>query len=286
MVHPWIFGVSTGHAATQTFSSGDCYEDRQQPNTVWQFEVGHRYGDSRGWHEEQGIKAWYAALRDMTADERNEHALRLVNAVLLPDMILSAPTAWQGSSPIVDLGHHINLGLLDPLATALKHQVRFVRVIRSRFDTVRSFLAEQKAPCSAGMWTLCPTQHPDIALPVQNATWERLSQAQRNFWFIDEVEARWQRLLSRHPALPRLTVRWCSKPQLLQAHQRIADFIGHGSLTPKNCSFHKHSSKTAQDMSDAELAAEDRGYRKLVKYSSATWKRIKDVQHPQDCSQG
>ena len=46
---------------------------------------------------------------------------------------------------VVDLGHHAVLGLLPPLATLLgpSKRVAIVRVIRARYDTVRSFLAEQ-----------------------------------------------------------------------------------------------------------------------------------------------
>jgi hypothetical protein len=57
---------------------------------------------------------------------------------------------------------------------------------------VRSFLSEGKAPCGHGMHTLCPLRHPDIVLRPPEGQWARFSRAQKNMWFIDEVEARWQ----------------------------------------------------------------------------------------------
>jgi len=287
-VSAWFFGVSTGHVASQTFSAQRCYTDSSpQQHKLWQFEAGHRYGDQATFQPNTGIKAWYAALLKLSAENRRNEAMRLVGSVLLPDMIVHASQQLQTSGhnisswELIDLGHHINLGLLEPLATMLWPRVHFIRMIRSRFDTVRSFLAERKAPCLSGMWTICPEHHPDIILKLDSQTWSRLSLAQRNFWFIDEVEARWQHLVRLHPGLSRLTVRWCTAEQMKQAWQNISNYIG--DLEPHNCSFHRHTHATSHFISDTELEVEDAKYRQLANYSAATRKLIRDVQRPQDC---
>jgi len=189
----------------------------------------------------------------------------------------------RGNNTVVDLGHHINLGLLGPLQAQLGPSLHFVRIIRSRFDTVRSFLFENKVPCGTheGMFTLCPLKHPDIALPVSRLTWAKMSDAQRTLWFIDEVEARWQRLRRAHPAMPQLTVNWCTGEQLTEAWRAVAQFIGQGSLAPAPC---KHRQHGASDISDAELARQDAEYRGMMAATPAwDFKTLQDVQRPNDC---
>ena len=53
-------------------------------------------------------------------------------------------------------------------------RISFVRLIRNRYDTVRSFTSENKSPCAGapgnpnglnGLWTICPQVHPCCATP-------------------------------------------------------------------------------------------------------------------------
>eukprot|EP00966_Prymnesium_polylepis_P135774 3138283-Prymnesium_polylepis.2 len=49
---------------------------------------------------------------------------------------------------------------------------------------------------SAGLYHLCAAVHHAV-LPVPAGVWERLDTVQRNLWFIDEIEARWQRVVTQ-----------------------------------------------------------------------------------------
>ena len=164
-VSRWVFGVDTGHAGTQTLSREECFEPVMD-QLVWDFEAHHGYGDGRE-KRDLGLKVWYAELARLFPSSRKMESRRFVEQVLLPDSLFHAK--WLSKRPstnltFIDLGHHINLGLMGPLASLLMPNISFVRVIRSRYDTVRSFLAESKRPCYSGMWTLCPLWHPDIVL--------------------------------------------------------------------------------------------------------------------------
>lgn len=307
-----VLGISTGHAGTKTLSNKHaasvnpfldltemaCYtETAAGPPIVWNFEETHIYGD-RAEVGESGLKSWYATLRNASDYEEAQEAERLVRLEILPDMLVYAHrmlAAKVGSdetlddATYVDLGHQSNLGLLQPLITELEaddrvEQVSAVRVIRNRYDTVRSFASEWKVPCSEGgpngMFSLCPTMHKVELIPPEGA-WEQLDSDQRLFWFIDEVEARWQHLLLRHPRLPHLTVRWCDAAQLQDAWERLATYIGDGALRPQACAHHEHGSA---NVSDRELEAADRQYVEAMKYTSAQRRLIRDVQRPFDCA--
>ena len=281
-VSRWVFGVDTGHAGTQTLSREECFEPVMD-QLVWDFEAHHRYGDGRE-KRDLGLKVWYAELARLFPSSRKMESRRFVEQVLLPDSLFHAK--WLSKRPstnltFIDLGHHINLGLMGPLASLLMPNISFVRVIRSRYDTVRSFLAESKRPCYSGMWTLCPLWHPDIVLkPPSAGVWRQLNAEQHNLWFIDEVEARWQQLLSRHPTLPHITVRWCNGEQFVAAWDAVARFIGNGAIRRKACPHHTHGQA---NLSDAALDAMDKSYENSMKYTSANLQLIKGVRRPNDC---
>jgi hypothetical protein len=119
---------------------------------------------------------------------------------------------------------------------------------------------------------------------VKSHTWSQLSDAQRNLWFVDEIEARWQRLLAAHPTLPHVTVRWCNSSQLLTAWATVADFIGNGKLAPRHeCKSHHHGQ---QNLSDTALLRVDAEYKVLADYSPLQLQMIASVQHPNDCISG
>jgi len=286
-VSSWVYGVSTGHSGSQSLSAKSCYGGMKQ-GFAFGFEANWRYGDSGKNHVADphpilGIQALYAAAR--TRDEAGHLMEEFAQQVLIPDQMLGAagkePGA-EGNHTIIDIGHHINLGLIEPLAALLQPRVRFVRLIRSRYDTVRSFMYESKWPCGAGRWTLCPQWHVGVVLePPSEAAWDGLSSVQRNLWFVDEVEARWQRVLERHPLVPRLTMRWCTSEQFTSGWRAVAAFIGGGALTLQKCSHHHHGSA---NLSDAELADADTEYRRAMLYSQATLKVLEAVQVPLDCT--
>lgn len=291
-----VLGISTGHAGTKTLSNKHaasvnpfldltemaCYtETAAGPPIVWNFEETHIYGD-RAEVGESGLKSWYATLRNASDYEEAQEAERLVRLEILPDMLVYAHrmlAAKVGSdetlddATYVDLGHQSNLGLLQPLITELEaddrvEQVSAVRVIRNRYDTVRSFASEWKVPCSEGgpngMFSLCPTMHKVELIPPEGA-WEQLDSDQRLFWFIDEVEARWQRVLQMTPELDYLSVSWCEHDDFKAVWDATAEFIGEGSLAASNCTSPAHeAAHTGRQATDAELSEKDAAYYRLM----------------------
>jgi hypothetical protein len=149
-VSRWFFGVSTGHAASTTFSAASCFSDNgQRGNISWQFEAGHNYGDSRKANTRYGLKAWYQGLEADGGDASGQErvAATVARTVLIPDMIMKA----KGRDTVVDLGHHINLGLLGPLQTQLAPNVHFIRIIRSRFDTAQQLAVAWRGRSGVGL---------------------------------------------------------------------------------------------------------------------------------------
>jgi hypothetical protein len=128
----------------------------------------------------------------------------------------------------VDLGHH-NLYFVEGLLAAYRGpprtprlspatpRLRFVRIRRGRFESTVSWCSSLdtiKSKPARAWYTLGATERerdrsvggaffysPHLGYPVQlavsQATWRRLTLAQKVMWFIDEVEARWQALLAR-----------------------------------------------------------------------------------------
>ena len=300
-----IVGVSTGHAGSATLSSARCFNGSNRPSGSsaigWSFECLHRYADNRdGLLNGRGLSGWYESLAASSSNRGDLSPMQLLNNTLLPDLLLEynrqpetlhkTPVNTRedvkrtsvDTPVLVDLGHQFNLGLLRPLVQRLGPQVAFVRIIRSRYDTVRSFLSEGKAPCGHGMFTLCPLRHPDIVLRPSKGHWARFSKAQQNMWYIDEVEARWQQLLEAGGVQSQLTVSWCSPSQFLKAWEEVARFIGEG-LRPRPCEHHTHTSTGANSrkvaaITDAELLGEDRTYRKAMGYDAAIQRQLVHVQ--------
>jgi hypothetical protein len=62
---------------------------------------------------------------------------------------------------------------------------------------------------SAGLYHLCAAVH-HAALPVPTGVWERLGTVQRNLWFIDEIEARWQRIVTQARSARTAMAVWCA----------------------------------------------------------------------------
>jgi len=111
-------------------------------------------------------------------------------------------------------------------------QTTFVRIRRSRTETARSF-------CEAGLHNLhrmfspvhkkncvmntrrgyrlhsysyCPLEQPfSVVLKIDPEKWRMLSPYQRGLWYVDELEARWNRFIQEFPQAKYIEVSWSSK---------------------------------------------------------------------------
>ncbi|KAJ8613491.1 hypothetical protein CTAYLR_002160 [Chrysophaeum taylorii] len=278
-----VFGVHTGHVGSRSLGKGACI---LADEISFVFEYDQIYNDSSYPWDSNGMNMWYA-------DSKRGSAMHLLETTILPNyLLLSKPNQHL----IVDFGHNLNLGFLRPLAAVLGDRVAFVRVVRHRYDTCRSFMSEGKVPCGKGMWTLCPTKHPHIALPPPRGVWNGLTPWQKVMWFIDEVEARWQRLLADFPDIDRLLVHWCDGLDFERARFAVFDFFGQraaaavGSerkinVVAKKCKQGKHTDPSLKSLlSDAELGVQDADYQALMAYDNHTLSfTLRNVLRPFDC---
>ena len=302
-----VLGVSTGHAGTGTLSGtarfhphyteNGCYvADTGAPSIVWNFEASHVYLDGPELAQ-PGLKSWYASLKDATEPEATTASEELVRRVIVPDMIIHSRRVLaernQGrADTYVDLGHHLNLGVLSPLIRELHHtgtQVGAIRIIRGRYDTVRSFASEGKSPCDAhanGMFTLCPRIH-RVRLNPPPGAWDAFDADQRILWYVDEVEARWQHVLRDHPNIEQRTLTWCASRDFQRVWERTAGFIGGGQLRARtSCPHHTHTNHTRVLATDEELAAKDEEYRRLMRYGPDEDELIRATRQEVVCGQG
>jgi len=294
----FVFAMTSGHAGTLTLSNADCYEpttedgtDMKQMPIIFNFETNQLYDDDDATPTDGGIKYWAAMLKNTTDEEEAVLGKQMANSTFVPDMLMYARHKLEKKMHLhsepeskltyVDMGHHVNVGLLGPIVDVLgTDRVHVVRVARHRYDTVRSFASEAKIPCGAetsnghlrnGRFNLCPSVHKTVLEPPPGV-WEKLDYDQRVLWLIDEVEARWRRLLDTHPDLPHLELSYCRSEDFTEKVRiPVAELIGDGSIRPKECATHHHTksqNKKVQVLDNEQLAAKDTEYWKLMQYDS------------------
>lgn len=78
--------------------------------------------------------------------------------------------------------------------------VAFIRLRRSRIETMKS-----QARTTIRFRLM---NYPGALLRVSNETWEGMPYEEQLLWAIDELEARWQRLVSLYPRVHALEVNW------------------------------------------------------------------------------
>jgi len=283
----FVLGVNTGHTGSDTLSTEACYHDDGSSNLVaWNFEGGHVTADSTQLST-YGLKGWYASLTNMSDAERDAKALEMVERRYLPDMVVSAAqsvgSAAVASATYVDIGHHVNLGYLEPVVSwfaqrSLLSKLTYVRLRRHRYATVRSWMSmspsmtacgdygsiDHLAP-SAGLYHLCAAVHHAV-LPVPAGVWERLDTVQRNLWFIDEIEARWQRVVTQYPSMGRHVIEWCSYDDYDAQLPDYAHLIGGPGLAPQACkdTTSHHQNWTDAVYNDSYVASRDEEYALLM----------------------
>ena len=96
----------------------------------------------------------------------------------------------------LDLGHHINNGLVDALMRAIvPERLAFIRIRRSREKTAVSHFVSGNIPCGSkasstnksaplgkGMFILCPWEHGSVLLasdPEASSKWDKLNSFQK-----------------------------------------------------------------------------------------------------------
>lgn len=114
-------------------------------------------------------------------------------------------------STAIDFGHH-NLYFVNALVKFLidqsKSKFLFLRVTRDRYEAAKSMVGkyhshEHDVICRKLEFRLCPFDRvSDVIIKVPSQEiWNNLTNIQRALWFIDEAEARWQKLAKTYPQM-------------------------------------------------------------------------------------
>ena len=303
-----LLGVSTGYAGSATLSNGksvysneDCYSNSS--DFLFNFEVKHIYRDTKKL-KDTGLNAWYASLYNASDSEEYAAARKLAKSTIVPDMLVYARKRMRKllkPAPLrdltyVDLGHHTNDGMLGPLidelasptGNATPTEVGVIRIVRNRYDTVRSIMSEDKVPCDAetnGMYELCPLRH-KVHLQPPPGVWDTLDTSQKWLWYIDEVEARWQSVLGSHPELQHTNLTWCAHDDFSTGWEKVATtFMSNGTLHPAECSSHTHTDPTKELDNDEVLAIKDSEYLRLMRYDRNATRMLAATQQAAVCAQ-
>lgn len=190
----FIFGISTGHVGSTTFSNQRMYSFLKSPKIVFMFESRLRnYSLPPG--EDIGHLRW---VREMSYAKE----YKFVQEKYIP-FLLTLKTPAQS---IFDLGHH-NLYFLDALVDYFDNnrqfKALFVRLRRPRYETALSLMYQSKSVQYNDICQLtfryCPLERVDeVIIKIRDKfLWKSLTIFQKALWLIDEVEERFLRIKTR-----------------------------------------------------------------------------------------
>ena len=162
--------------------------------------------------------------------------------------------------------------------------VTFVRVRRHRYDTMRSLMykGHKFTPMQSYLYRYYPTENEAniiLKLPDQNRA-ELLNGTNPFFWYIDEVEARWQKLLQdteNNPAVSTMELYWSSshpeEGSMADAIGVVAQLFGGGAQEAKKIlklqlHYTRHRTRVTEGNSDSDLISQDKRYRELMQFDS------------------
>mmetsp|Transcript_14221 Transcript_14221/g.26429 ORF Transcript_14221/g.26429 Transcript_14221/m.26429 type:complete len:409 (-) Transcript_14221:58-1284(-) len=262
----YVFAVSTGHVGTTSLSDKESYTGTALSNISFRFEnIG---GDWEGSEEAQAWREWWddRPSRDQQYERASTTYLELVEEVL----------AEKGTHTYVDLGHHIVDGVLRVIPDVFADFL-LVRVRRSRYRTASSFFTNHRDLCE-NLYRVCPLKNPALLQPRNGrwteGQWSSLNHFQQALWFIDEVEAEWQRLLQKHPRMSYVECTW--DDDLSPCLDVVADMLG---VDVKNAGvWSKNHTWGEVPLQREEMQRYDEEYKAFMRYDRQTQAMIAGVQ--------
>lgn len=286
----YIFGVTTGHAGSTSLSSAKSYSGESLEHVLFAFEGSGiiNVPDDPTHSARKHWQSWWLAgpsAEEQESKVRNEYKAG-IDAQLLN----------TGATTYVDLGHHNVEGILRTTPKVFGEDLLLIRVRRSRFPTAFSFATRvhrvNDSLCN-NMWTICPTKNEAMLRPAgtlpstvdvaiesiglwSQEQWQRLDTSQQHFWFIDELEAEWQRLLEENPGVSYLECDWVD--DLRSCFEAVAAVLGtQPSNGGEGTSQRPHAEENASDNLDM-LHSRDLAYQELMAFSDTTRERIAKAQ--------
>jgi len=265
----YVFGVSTGHVGSTTLSDSDSYTGSWKKHTVFRFE--DFLMDSRGSHQRDAMRRWW--------DSKPSNSSQLKKTREYKDRV-DHVMKEHGAKTFVDLGHHNLHGLLSSTPEVFGvDNVVLVRLRRARQETAFSLTLQVKDICD--LWfRLCPTKDEVVLHPLNETwsheTWSKLSPQSQAYFFQDEVEAEYQRILREHSNVMHVECDW---------HLTIDPCLNAvASVLGLNANLHVHPMKVHHEDGDTAddhrklLSEADAAYRKHMNYNQTTLKFIARTQ--------
>jgi hypothetical protein len=230
-----------------SFRFEDYKPEHQQPDPDYQTEQRRKGMASLEWRK------WWDAK-----PTEQEQVVRVQKYKQSADSALD----MESKQTFVDLGHHNVQGMLQVIPAVFGDDAFLLRVRRNRLDTAFSF-KESKADMCEAEFRICPLTNNCILEPPGSnwsaSLWHSFSVEQQAFWFIDEIEAQWQRLLLRYPDVSYAECDWSGS--LAPCLYAVAAVMGL-DVPQKSDILRNH---TGSDVPNYEtLAAEDLEYHRRM----------------------
>jgi len=303
-----VIGFSTGHAGTTSLNDRINYREistecKAEKKTTYDFT----FEPSQATHE--SLREWYrTAPEGMTnlhheLEFREEAYVREVGYYPIPPVAQQDGTTngWpedaEGSSSnmttmTVALGHDCLFyyrGILRAYnLSGNMDNLFFIRIRRSRFESATSFESRMSQE-TGGMFTLTPNEQPQsiVLMPPTYPTWNSMNGFKKALWYVDEVEARWQKLIQQYPHLKILEVQWSKyHPHkygtLHQVMEKIAQSIGLEAIPESSITNEQqHGTKNVTDTMLVNFCQQNREYFELMNYTKEQHELIKATQFPE-----
>lgn len=218
----YVFSASTGHSGTASVSTGESFTGWEEEGIIFNFENYAWRVDGR-----KGLLADWAEWRKWF-DANPTEEMQLQRTKMFKERIDKSLEAGGGTT-WVDLGHHTMMGILQHIPEVFGDSALVIRLRRSRLETVKSLISHVPTLCELEM-RICPATDANLTVlspkgePWTPEGWARLTPEEGYFWWVDEVEAQWQKLLESHPNVPRMECDW--EEELEPCLQMVADLLG------------------------------------------------------------
>lgn len=210
----YVFAATTGHSGSTSMSSSDAYAPGLQKDGIaFRFEAFEaktkKEKKGGGWKKKEDDRlAWQMWWDSKPSLEEQIDRVSTVNKPKI-DAVLTS----ESKHTYVDLGHHIVMGILGVVPAVFGDEAFFVRLKRDRLHVAYSFAEERTVEDFCQFkFRICPLKDEVILQPSRGnwtaALWNSLSLEQQAFWYIDEIEAVWQRMLVTYPDTSFLDCSW------------------------------------------------------------------------------
>lgn len=259
----YTFGISTGHAGSTSLSSAASYNGIRKSEILFEFET---------MPEDSAQKNWF----DKNPSETEKKG-KVEHYKMFVDEKLSA----SHKVDYVDLGHQNIMGLLHHLPSVFGDDTFFVRFRRDRLHTARSFGVSFKSGICDASYRICPLYDEHLVKP--SAGWgdftnfKSLSSEQQSLWFVDEIEAQFQKMLFNNQNLSYIECNW--DIDLRPCFNTVAKVLGvevvaSGGVHKKEHITHEEMPVDVRDF----LIKQDLAYQQMMNFDHETIKAIKAVQ--------